>query len=124
MSKRNELVREINGRMTVSWSEGSDLVTQVYAGPAVEGEPLAEWVFPSAMFVDFNAAARQAEAQTSGYVGPPELAGVIATAVRDFDFSNYGMDDVDEIKDETWVLHLAEGIVQAVRLYDQKRGRV
>ena len=31
----------------------------------------------------------------------------IAKYIREFDFSNYGMDDVDDLKDEEWLEGLA-----------------
>ncbi len=39
--------------------------------------------------------------------------GAIAEAIRTFDFGNYGLDVVDEVKDEDWVNDLAQHIRDA-----------
>lgn len=45
---------------------------------------------------------------------------LIEEAIRDFSFSDYGMDDVDEIKNEEWVPDLATHIITALES-DPKR---
>lgn len=120
MAKPNKSELEVNGRMTRTWIEGNNVVSEVFAGPSAEGEPVSEWVFPKVMCIDLTAAARQAEAQTTGSQPQPSLVDTIMESMHDFYAQMYGPDDEGVL--EHPMRQMAQHVADALNSRDRKRG--